>query len=298
MDELAIVGIVPANWSADQVVVRAGDWLQAQPRAAGTSLHLLAVHGPGHSIDLRQAPSCGEVEVWQYRSQGWLTAIESAQNVVASKIDAQALAFCSMDCVFPDPGWWLATRRALDKHPLVQPFRDITWSRPEDGRLCSRTSVGWKYRSHKLPMRAAAGRCHPGLCWAARRDLWTTGPGLADFRPYGGNATWLSRAAMDDVHVGCSYGAAWNSLLRNYAADLLGWMGVEEIGSCDQELRAWTGEHGAAGFQSWRITRLKGTDPDRDLARDGEGLLAWTAEGIRRHARWAEAKLKPTNGPA
>jgi hypothetical protein len=250
------------------------------------SFEVTSKENPNH-IQLRS-----DQEVWQK---------EAMINVAVAKIismdpKVEGIAWIDADISFVRPDWALETMHALQHYDVVQMFDSAIDLGPKGEALHTHKSFGWVYlhegrvspkwnKEYTFP--------HPGFAWAATRKFFDTVCGLMDFAICGSADHHMVYALLDRVEETVPVGVH-----PNYLKNLKIWQDraknlQRNIGYVPGTiLHHWHGPKTARGYQTrWDIITKNQFDPDRDIAKDFQGLIKLTGtkpqlrDDLRRYFR-------------
>lgn len=117
---------------------------------------------------------------------------ERLLNIAIASLPEECTKVCWLDCdiLFGRADWAEVTSKALDAHPIVQPFGTAIFMGPDEtpadhGRFRPTPSFARYYvHNHRcnslIGSRMLLGPHHPGYAWAARREVLDAMGGLYD----------------------------------------------------------------------------------------------------------------------
>ena len=189
--------------------------------------------------------------------------------------------------------WHVETAIALEKHPVVQAFGEAHYLDQERRVARRRNSLGKNLAiGVKRPFRF--NDSHPGFVWAAKRELWTEGPGLMDRHPTGGADSLMAFALCDvDANEFAKrvYDADMLDYFDNYRSRLRSFVGGN-VGFVDCEIKhLWHGETENREYVP-RLEQLKGFDPFNGLEEGESGLFKWKEDWRHKAAKAYFARRK------
>lgn len=205
--------------------------------------------------------------------------------------DCDKVLWTDADVWYLNPEWPTLLSKALERHVVVQPFRDVQqgpqgYVPPSELRMIDRTLPGEcgqpsAYCCSPAPgetrVRALAG--HPGYACAARRRVLESVGGLYEYMIVGGGDSLFLGACYgirlaDNNYVGVQKGP-----IRTYAepwCDALYAAVQGSVGSIDNELvHLWHGDR-KERFYIERPTLISTYDPHRDLVVHKNACLEWS----------------------
>lgn len=230
----------------------------------------------------------------QYRTNSELWHKENMVNLGIQHLpsDWQYVAWLDADIGFTNPHWVNQTINALQHYQVVQVFQDVVDLGPNGEHLQTYRSLGglkaagavikptWKTGPQYYGTYG-----HPGFAWAARREAIDNLGGLMDF----------SLAGSADHHMALAFlGMAKDSLpgnvTRGYAAKVMAFQDRAEryirrnIGGVPGTIvHYWHGKKADRGYERrWGIILDNKYDPDTDIKRDSQGVLALHDHGDAR----------------
>jgi len=200
---------------------------------------------------------------------------EALLNIAISKLDRKydAVAWIDGDVLFSEPSWYEQASQLLELHPLIQLFRQAIFLNENDKPIRRFQSAA---HVHQHGSRNIYG--HPGLAWAARREILEP-DGLLDVHIVGGGD-----ALMKDCWTGiweCQTLKDSPESLRRHTLrwGANQWRKVQgNLGTLNVQVRHLF--HGARRNRRYAsrtrcLNRLH-FDPVTDITKDENGLLAWT----------------------
>lgn len=208
-----------------------------------------------------------------------------------------SIAYLDCDIVFKNTCWASEAIELLDRHELVQLFRDVHYMKPEwkpgDDEvgmiICTRNSIAYGVASG-LPVEDCMihpganhrpGTYNNGLAWCARRDVLEE-HGFYDANIIGGGDRAMSCAAW-----GCySHAIEWHVMCDRHRQHYLDWARPfhhsvrGEVSYLDSEIcHLW---HGSVKDRSLgsRHVRLASYnyDPYIDIVIDNQGCWSWASD--------------------
>lgn len=295
--------------------------LSAAPRTTNQTLHVVAVvsnpvgyasryrlaeqfyhHMKHHNVHLTTVElAFGQREfvvtpghhAVQYRTNDELWHKENMVNLGIQHLpsDWQYVAWLDADIGFTNPYWVNQTINALQHHQVVQVFTDAIDLGPDGEHLQTYKSLsmlqatGAPIKTSKDPAQYYATYGHPGFAWAARRDAIDKLGGLIDF----------GLAGSGDHHMALSLiGRAKESLPGGvqpaYANKVYAFQDRAErfirrdLGYVPGTIvHYWHGKKNKRGYETrWRILVDNKFNPDTDLKKDWQGVLALNDHGDAR----------------
>lgn len=194
-----------------------------------------------------------------------------AEQMVPKEYDA--LVWVDADILFDNPEWFAATARALDVHPIVQPFSKARWLGRSGETVDRRPSI-----AHQ-PDGLHLCHSHPGFAMAARRSLWTQGRGgLYEGLVVGNGDVGFAAAALDRDQVGhITMHPALKAHYEDWSKPVRKWLKGRPMG-CVQGTAShlWHGEKKDRRYVDRNEVLIKTLDPAKHLTHGGNGLMTWT----------------------
>jgi len=145
------------------------------------------------------------------RSRDVMWQKERLLNLAVASLSERYSKVVWLDCdvLFENPKWLVQTSELLDSVPIVQPFTQAIWLRPEPSDLRSSGEETWSSFAAvytKYPNAALLGRYdwhgHTGFAWAARRDT-VARHGLYDACLGGSGDHLMAHAFVGDWSSAC-----------------------------------------------------------------------------------------------
>lgn len=245
----------------------------------------------------------------QLRTHHELWLKERAINIGVSRLpgDWKFVSWIDPDCQFVRGDWANETVHALQHHPIVQMWSQLTDVTPTyeislqlrsymDIQLNGVTKPGGSGGYYNEMMVGTGQKFgSPGLAWAARREAWNQMGGIIDFSILGAGDWYWAAAIMGKLDEALTNR---NDLtdpfvlkLRQYEEHLNRgrWEGRPIVGNAGLvkglAIHHWHGPRNNRGYgtRGEILTRHK-FDPDRDLLTDWQGLYQLTdrSPGMRR----------------
>ena len=195
---------------------------------------------------------------------------EAALNLAAKYVPPQytSLAWIDADVWFDRRDWVEATKKALERHDVVQMFERAILTDRDGSIMQTRKASG-------ISGVAPLWDSHPGLAWAMRRELWQRGDGLYPYAVMGGADGLMCLAFFE--------GELWDSISRSLGANkspYLEWSryysGIS-VGAVPMTcFHEW---HGAVKDRSYyvRTMALDLMDAEKHLKIAENGLVEYTA---------------------
>lgn len=204
--------------------------------------------------------NCNQI-MWQKE-----TALNIAEKMVPDKYDK--IAWIDSDVWFNRSDWCSATEKELEKHEIVQMFRNCYLTDIDGSILDSRNAVAFSGEYDR--------NCHPGFAWAMNRNLWIRGGGLYQFSISGGGDTvmchtLLKKELPDEFsrYLGINK-KPFEEWSKNYSSVSLGSVPM----SCYHE---WHGNMLNRGY-SLRTNPLCSLDIEKHIKIGNNKLLEFTTE--------------------
>jgi hypothetical protein len=231
--------------------------------------------------------------VIRLRTQSILWHKERLLNIGMQHLpdDCDKVLWTDADVWYLNPEWPTLLSKALERHVVVQPFRDVQqgpqeYVPPPELRAIDKTLPGECGHSSahccspapgETRIRALAG--HPGYACAARRRALESVGGLSEYMIVGGGDSLFLGACYgmrfsDNNYIGTQKGP-----IRTYAeqwCDALYAVVHGSVGSIDNELvHLWHGDR-KERFYGERPTLISAYDPHRDLVVRENACLEWS----------------------
>ena len=212
-----------------------------------------------------------------------------------------AVAWLDCDVVFEDDDWAARAAQALQRFPLIQPFRTVReppadcWDKSSGGAADASGGYSLAYlRSRgtvapdmlRTNMRVLH-RCHAGLAWVARRDLLDR-DGFYDACIMGGGNRVMICGALGIAADGVDYlqmGSSWAEHYRAWAERHFRSVHAD-VGCIDGGLvHLWHGDLVHRRYQDrHREFRAFNFDPATDIGFDANGCWRWSSQKPEMHA--------------
>lgn len=198
------------------------------------------------------------------------------------------VAWIDADVLFERPDWAQATSAALEHHVVVQPFSEAirlprgALAFDGNGERFDSFGLALANDPHVLMAGEFSRHGHTGFAWAARRELWSAGPGLYDACIAGSGDHMMAHAFCGDWESKCirrilGDNAAHLRWFRQWARKAYA-LTRARVGHIEGRLlHLWHGEMAQRRYvQRNEELAAFGFDPPRDLEPDGEGLWRFT----------------------
>lgn len=207
--------------------------------------------------------------------------------IAALPADVDAVGWFDADLLFRHDNFQQAILTALQRSPLIQPWRyaewldaqgrHVPWARGQRWRQ-SLAAVNWsRPRNNKV---AAPHLGHPGLAWAARRQTLDAIGGLYDHSPLGGGDTimaigfwgdWTLKHSALEVPSARQRALDWGRQAFQVVQGNVGFLEatVSHLWHGPREARKYTSRH--------RAVNVLGIDPSDYLQRADNGTWRWSA---------------------
>jgi hypothetical protein len=200
--------------------------------------------------------------------------------------DARYVAWVDADVQFARADWAAETVQQLQHYDVVQMFSHAQDVGPNYEPLQPHVGFAYAYCAG-LAGSARAGAAgyggdycrhfHPGYAWAARREALDRVGGLIDWAVLGSADAHMATALVGRVRASCR-----RPVSRAYLRELLDWQRRAErhlrrnVGYVPGQLtHFWHGKKRDRRYvDRWAILARHRFDPDGDLRRDSQGLLA------------------------
>ena len=236
-----------------------------------------------------EATSANDPMVLRLRTNNVLWHKERLLNLgiahLLTRIDpgAQFIAWIDADITFSRPDWSEATVDALEHFAVVQPFgtainlgpdNEPQWNCPGILRVFHERGY---HQEPELPLTYLSSG-HPGLAWAARRDVLDGMGGLLDICVAGSGDTHMANAMRGNHKLFIPQGITpgfervlerWKERADTHIKQNCGYV----PGSV---MHHWHGKSTQRGYEKrFDVTAFHRFDPAEDLVTDGQGLYAW-----------------------
>jgi hypothetical protein len=222
----------------------------------------------------------------QLRTDNVLWHKERGINLGIAKLihlvpDAYNIAWIDADVRFTNPDWVHDTVHALQHYSVVQPFSQAINLNPKFEMMWKCESATAHFRSklgyHQKPGIQTKYLCggHPGLAWAARRDVLEHLGGLMDFCIAGSGDTHMFNAMIGDVRIFYRNGMtkAFEKALERWAQKCYEHVN-KNIGFVNGVCyHYWHGKSEQRGYEKrWDIINFHQFDPHEDIVIGLNGL--------------------------
>ncbi len=200
---------------------------------------------------------------------------ECLLNLAAARVpqDFDALAWVDADVLFDQPDWFDRTAKALDAHPVVQPYATARWLSRSGSVIMERPSIA------REPLMLHRCQAHPGFAMAARRELWlSVAPGLYEHLIVGNGDVGFAAAALGydtpgHIQMNPSLWTHYNS----WASRLKKWVAGRPMGFVEGNAsHLWHGDLANRRYIERNEVLIKTLDPELHLAHGANGLMSWT----------------------
>lgn len=201
---------------------------------------------------------------------------ETLLNILANSLPKRItkIAWLDSDIIFDRLDWPALADAALQKHNVIQLFREAIRLNPDDTEESHQHSAAWAHATGQ-PDKVNFGKWHPGFAWAARRELWAHG-GLFDLHLTGGGDSLMADSFMQNrrENIARAYGPAVHSAWQPWNEQAGGWCNGR-LGFVDATLtHLWHGDRVNRNYWK-RIQCLQDLNLDGDIERGADGLLKW-----------------------
>lgn len=229
---------------------------------------------PGHPMQTTGMPGWQQITATQMQV---MMQKERMLNLAETMVPAEydALAWVDADILYDNEDWFVATARALDIHPVVQPFTRARWLARDGSTIDERPGIA------SQPDQLDRCLAHPGFAMAARRALWTQGRGgLYEDLVVGNGDVGFAAAALNleqAAHIGMNpqlkaHYDAWSMPVRK-------WLKRRPMGFVPGTAsHLWHGDIKDRRYVERNEVLIKTLDPAKHLTRGDNGLMTWTAD--------------------
>jgi hypothetical protein len=253
---------------------------------SGAKLFTVEVALEGHPFEVTSPTNPNHM---QLRTKDVLWHKERGLNLGIAKVieqypDAQNIAWIDADVRFSDPHWVRNTVLALRHYNVIQPFSQAQFLKynTEQYWITQSMMKKWSTKGYTqkppIPLKYISGG-HPGLAWAARRDVLEGLGGLIDFCIAGSGDTHMANAFKGDINLffkpGMSKGfkqalTRWKNRSDKYVRGNMGYID----GICSHY---WHGASDKRGYiKRWDIMLFQQFDPYEDIYLGLNGLYKFT----------------------
>lgn len=181
------------------------------------------------------------------------------------------------DVEFVNPNWVRDTMRAMDHHPIVQPFATALWTDRRGNVDLRRPSVA------RLGLDMTNWTTHPGFAWAFTREIYREMGAWYDVAPMGAGDTLLcvalQKKRLPDEWMEKAYsylGPKNKGTFDQWAKKVRSAMVGKTVGYISGDLvHEWHGDRKNRRYGE-RAKWIKGLDIRRHIRRTRAGYLKWT----------------------
>jgi len=291
-NQLHVVAVVhnPLRFASRERLFREFSW---RMHKAGVRLHVVEA-AFGDRLHVQHHPDHAQHVFLRQTDELWVK--ESMINVGVSRLppDAEYVAWIDGDVAFQNPEWAIETIHQLQHYPVVQMFQTAIDLGPGGEALEIFNGFGYSH-AVGLPRRYLSGGgyygiksggkfWHPGFAWAIRRDVFDRLGGLIDWSILGSADHLMALAMVGRVDLGIPSGLHPNfgkhaRIWAERAAEVV----KGNLGYVPGTLNHhWHGRKRDRHYvDRWEVLKRHNYDPERDIRRDGQGLVALTHHGER-----------------
>ncbi len=185
------------------------------------------------------------------------------------------------DVLIPDAEWIGKVSAILEECAIIQPWARVAFLDKDGQEKACMASVG-KGFARKDPRCAKFEVYHPGFAWAARRSLWTDGPGLYEKCVVGSGDELLAIAVTGTELPDKGSSAADVAGKLEWIEAFRKWNSGGNFGFLKADIKTlWHGEYKNRQYKA-RHLMLADFDPVTDLEpKDAPGPVEWSVYALR-----------------
>jgi len=222
----------------------------------------------------------------QVRTQTELWHKENLINIAVQRLPAdwEYFAWIDADVSFARPDWVEETIHQLQHYSFVQMFSTAVDLSPSHNMIKSHRGFVHSYYNEEHPKCKGYDYWHPGFAWAATKTAFNAVGGLIEEAILGSGDRHMAFGLIDkmELTINKKFTPAYKRVLKKWE-DLANKNIKRNIGYVDGTLlHFWHGKKKDRGY-NWRTNILikNQYDPDTDIKKDWQGMLALTGDKPR-----------------